>query len=299
MLNGTVVDIDGDPTTGRVVSITSSGVGEALDVNGDSEFTGNVLIDGGNSLSLEDGLGVSSIRQDGTNDFIINSGLDAGDLLIRSSEPGSDIYFQHRDGSDLFTRESARFDSFSVRFQSNGNEIVNIDNNDVNVNRLLRLDNASAGRIQFPATQNSSTNANTLDDYQEELQFTITMTPSGSGSINVDPSNDELAYIKIGRFVWLQGEVSVQSVSGPTGQGVDIELPFTSLDAPGFHSQDQLYQSCRVVNLNGLADGFYECFIDRGATTMRIRDIDGSPNLADNFQATTIVAIDICYIANE
>lgn len=297
---GSVMTITGDPTTGRVLDISSTGVGEAMRIQGSIEYvSGTINMDNGTTIAFEDGGGgSSSITQDGTNEFRITGGLNQGDMRLRTADPGNEIYFEHRDGADLFNRRSLDADSFTVRLYSQGNEIFNLDDNGVDINRLLNLSNASAGQIQFPATQNPSANDNTLDDYAEEQQFVVTMTPSGSGSITIDASNDELAYVKIGRFVWLQGEVSVLSVSSPTGQGVDIELPFTSLDAPGIHSSDQTYQSCRVVNLSGASDDFYECFIDRNSNTMRIRNLDGAGNLANNFQATTIVAINVGYIAN-
>jgi hypothetical protein len=57
----------------------------------------------------------------------------------------------------------------------------------------------SGAGITFPATQSSSSNANTLDDY-EEGTWTLTVTP-GSGSFTV--ANNTGYYVKIGRVVYI------------------------------------------------------------------------------------------------
>ena len=53
--------------------------------------------------------------------------------------------------------------------------------------------------ISFPATQSTSSDANTLDDY-EEGSWTLTITP-GSGSFTV--ANNTGYYVKIGRCVYI------------------------------------------------------------------------------------------------
>jgi hypothetical protein len=58
---------------------------------------------------------------------------------------------------------------------------------------------SSGAGIAFPATQSASSNANTLDDY-EEGTWTLTVTP-GSGSFTV--ANNTGYYVKIGRCVYI------------------------------------------------------------------------------------------------
>ena len=86
---------------------------------------------------------------------------------------------------------------------------------------------ANAG-IAFPATQVTSADANTLDDY-EEGTWTATVSPSTSGSITLDGDNT-LFYTKVGRVVTVSGRLDVQSVSSPTGE-LRITLPFTVANA--------------------------------------------------------------------
>jgi hypothetical protein len=80
---------------------------------------------------------------------------------------------------------------------------------------LLNL--GSTGQIQFPATQNPSSNANTLDDYEEG-----TFTPSlfaSFGSISYTGYTTQNGnYIKIGRMVHCRFQIQVtKSGSGNTG----------------------------------------------------------------------------------
>jgi hypothetical protein len=89
---------------------------------------------------------------------------------------------------------------------------------------LLDLSATNAGLIKFPASQNASSDANTLDDY-EEGTYTATLTSAG-GSITTSTSEDTAYYIKIGRLVMVTGRITASSVNSPTGE-VSINLPFT------------------------------------------------------------------------
>ena len=78
---------------------------------------------------------------------------------------------------------------------------------------------ASGAGITFPATQSASSNANTLDDYEEG-----TWTPTVGGTATY--SIQEGRYTKIGRQVTIQGIIQI-SVIG-TGSATTISgLPFT------------------------------------------------------------------------
>jgi hypothetical protein len=87
--------------------------------------------------------------------------------------------------------------------------------------------------ITFPATQSASTDANTLDDY-EEGTYTVTMTDSaGVVTITLNSSYNELSYTKIGRVVHLSGILLPSTVTGTWTSGeTRISLPFTSADLP-------------------------------------------------------------------
>jgi enamine deaminase RidA (YjgF/YER057c/UK114 family) len=87
--------------------------------------------------------------------------------------------------------------------------------------------NLTSGQIVFPATQNPSGNANTLDDY-EEGTFTAGLVSTAGGSITLNSTQDLMQYTKIGRLVFISGQIVVASVSSPTGAILLNGLPFTS-----------------------------------------------------------------------
>ena len=86
--------------------------------------------------------------------------------------------------------------------------------------------------ITFPATQNASSDANTLDDYEEG-----TWTPVISGfttAISSVTYSSQLGnYTKIGNQVFLQGAVAWSSKSGGSGIFVMTGLPFTTVTTNG------------------------------------------------------------------
>jgi hypothetical protein len=86
--------------------------------------------------------------------------------------------------------------------------------------------NLSVGQITFPAAQNASSNANTLDDY-EEGTFTPTVygsSTAGTTTYTVQDGN----YVKVGQLCYFN---SVVQITNQTGSG-NIRFggfPFTSI----------------------------------------------------------------------
>jgi len=87
------------------------------------------------------------------------------------------------------------------------------------------------GGIRFPATQVSSANANTLDDY-EEGTFTYTMPCSTSGSYTVRASYTTGYYTKVGRVVTIALRYESQGSSSPVGDLQISGFPFATASAP-------------------------------------------------------------------
>ena len=79
--------------------------------------------------------------------------------------------------------------------------------------------------ITFPATQTASSDANTLDDY-EEGTWTPSLSTSISGTITTTDRSG--TYTKVGNIVTVQGYFNVASVSSPTGDFRVGGLPFTA-----------------------------------------------------------------------
>jgi hypothetical protein len=84
----------------------------------------------------------------------------------------------------------------------------------------------STAGIDFSATAGTGT-SELLDDYEEGV-FTATLTPATSGTITLDSTANELAYTKVGRQVFINGLLIVDSVSSPVGGSVKLNLPFTT-----------------------------------------------------------------------
>ena len=83
------------------------------------------------------------------------------------------------------------------------------------------------GQLVFPAAQNASAGANTLDDYEEGSVNTMTFGGSGGQSGQVY-SLQVGRYIKVGKNVFVYGRITLSTLGTITGD-VEIQgLPFTS-----------------------------------------------------------------------
>lgn len=85
------------------------------------------------------------------------------------------------------------------------------------------------GQLTFPATQVPSSNANTLDDY-EEGTFTPVFTFTTPGDLNIVYSEQTGFYTKIGRQVTMMIKITTSTFTFTTSSGnVQITgIPFTS-----------------------------------------------------------------------
>ena len=87
---------------------------------------------------------------------------------------------------------------------------------------------ASGAGITFPATQSASSDANTLDDY-EEGTFTVTLISNGGTNPTVTTyTNRSGQYVKIGKCVYFRFHLEATGISGGTAQARISGLPFTS-----------------------------------------------------------------------
>jgi len=95
----------------------------------------------------------------------------------------------------------------------------------------LIISGAAAGQIVFPATQNASTNANTLDDYEEG---TWTPVLGGEGGTSGQAYGNQLGYYrKVGQLVVASYIAELSTEGTITGNCQIKGLPFTSLTITG------------------------------------------------------------------
>ena len=90
------------------------------------------------------------------------------------------------------------------------------------VTGLVDISAATSGQIKFPATQNASSNANTLDDYEEG-----TWTPTDGSGAGRTFSNIGSSYVKIGRQVTVNAFFTVDISASAAAFAVN-GLPFSS-----------------------------------------------------------------------
>ena len=107
----------------------------------------------------------------------------------------------------------------------------------VSASRRLRIDGNASNLeliglkgIKFQATQNYSTDANVLDDY-EEGSYDPAITTSGTAP-TLTYAYRRGEYVKVGRLVSFHALVSATWSNSPTGQ-VYISLPFPSTAIAG------------------------------------------------------------------
>lgn len=183
------------------LTITTTGINEYLKVSSTNSYAYIML----------------NPAQAGDVDWLIMGGYpNAGDFTIRESNVGD--WFNIKKTTGQVGINTTTFIG-TEKLRVNGNQYIDDD---------LTVDNVTLteGQIVFPATQNASSNANTLDDYKEGT-YEPTVVCSTSGSYNIDSNYKTFAYIKIGRLVHIQGQINITSGSSPSGQ-IRISLPFTS-----------------------------------------------------------------------
>ena len=119
--------------------------------------------------------------------------------------------------------------SGEIELQSNGTTALKVNTNEgIQILNCLGVGNAtpstSGAGITFPATQSASTDANTLDDYEEG-----TWTPTGNG---ITLTNNGSFYTKIGRLVYISADITFPNTAN--GSAADIGgLPFTVSSTSG------------------------------------------------------------------
>lgn len=94
---------------------------------------------------------------------------------------------------------------------------------------LIDISASTAGQIKFPATQNASSDANTLDDYEEG-----TWTPGltfGGASTGITFVNRAGVYRKVGGAVIFRGFIFLSNKGTATGAAVITGAPFASSDS--------------------------------------------------------------------
>jgi hypothetical protein len=118
---------------------------------------------------------------------------------------------------------------------------------------------ASGAGITFPATVSASSDANTLDDY-EEGTWTPAITASSSNP-TVTYNTQQGHYTKIGRQVTVMGIIALASKSGGSGQARISGLPFTTAN----------FSDTAALGILGQMTGFTSAFGDQDGQIIVLR----------------------------
>lgn len=132
------------------------------------------------------------------------------------------------DENEIMARSNGAVSSLNLNADGG---VVTVGLNAVTANTGLKL---SSGQIQFPATQQASSDANTLDDY-EEGTWTPVYTFVTPGDMAVTYTTQLGTYIKVGKLVRAQCVVTVSAFTHTTAAGEFriTGLPFASVSGSG------------------------------------------------------------------
>ena len=153
---------------------------------------------------------------------------------------------------------------------------------------------ASGSGISFPATQSASSDANTLDDYEEG-----TFTPNlafGGGSSGMTYSIQTGSYIKIGRLVFVSINIQLTALGSSTGSSTITNLPFSALGGNAYGAGLSLAYSTGMQFQAG-----YAMWITNGTNVINFNQLGvtgtGSYNQG-NFSNSSGFQISGCYYTN-
>lgn len=130
---------------------------------------------------------------------------------------------------------------------------------------LLDISGAAAGQIKFPATQNPSSDANTLDDYEEGTWTPVDSSGAGLTLKNPDDHTNGAkgGYVKIGQMVYQAHKIEYPSTADTSTAKIG-GFPFTTENAAvpiywgGYHTYTTSNGVTWNLNANkSLADAFY------------------------------------------
>jgi len=225
----TATTLGGTLSTAAQTNVTSVGTLSALTVTGDLTVdTDTLKVDAANNRvgigTATPGAPLEVVGETRSRDglSIMRS---TSSVYLRCINPGLTLTGGRTDAISIGnqTADALIFhtaDTERASIDASGNVGIGVTPTSRNNTRLQIVDG-----IGFPVTQVASSDANTLDDY-EEGTYTATLTPGTSGSISLLAAFNELSYTKVGRLVTVTGYLIVTSVSSPVGN-IALNLPFT------------------------------------------------------------------------
>lgn len=123
---------------------------------------------------------------------------------------------------------------------------------------VMRLDKGGLmtlpfGQIKFPASQNASSDANTLDDYEEG-----TWTPAlkfGGASTGLTYGIQSGFYTKIGRVVYWEFRIQLTNKGSSTGSATVTGLPYSGVSGSGPCAAAYIALTGAIYSMGGTVSG--------------------------------------------
>ena len=112
----------------------------------------------------------------------------------------------------------------ALRLLANNAVVAQVNPTGLAVTGLTDISAATSGQIKFPATQNASSDANTLDDY-EEGTWTPAVTFGGAAVGVTYGASNAGQYVKVGRMMTVCGILELTSKGSSTGNISITGLP--------------------------------------------------------------------------
>jgi hypothetical protein len=203
-------------STSQVATLAQNPILTSGTINGVAYLNGSNVLTTGSALSF-----------DGT--VVNNTGAAPN---FRSTITGGSYYTNlaadgiYASGTDLYLLAPA---SKFISFYANNAEQMRLTSTGLKTKTTISVGDAtpstSGAGITFPATQSASTNANTLDDYEEGTWTPVVIgtTSSGTGTYSVQTGS----YTKVGRLVTVVCGLAWSAHTG-TGNIQITGLPFVN-----------------------------------------------------------------------
>jgi hypothetical protein len=186
----------------------------------DTSLTSGRVVYAGTSGNLT---GSTNLTFDGAQ-LYVNGGASGIPLQLNNNTgSNTNVLFNENNTAKWYVRNVASDGGFSFLNATTSNEVMLLTGTGVKTFSTVSVGNAtpsaSGAGITFPATQSASSDANTLDDYEEG-----TFTPSIGGTATY---NSQIGrYTKIGRLVTVTCRIYINALG--TGSTTTMSgLPFT------------------------------------------------------------------------
>jgi hypothetical protein len=182
-----------------------------------------------------------------------------------------------------FTADSTNSGALRLRDESNDTTNTTWDsagNMTFHISNLVQ--GTAAKGINFTANTALAGKTSQLLNYYEEGTWTVTLTPGTSGTIGLYTTFDECQYTRIGRMMFVSGQIKIISTSVPVGTYVRMSLPSTTADLPEIAG--------RMGSTVSKSNVVYAALANEGANYIDIQ------TAASGFAVDEIIAFSFAYV---